>query len=65
MEPTVGPIPIPNAVQVWRIATQVSGGRPVFGALPLMPLTRESAEIHDAHAASVTNGFGPQRGSLV
>jgi hypothetical protein len=64
MEPTVGPIPIPNAVSGWRIATQVSGRRPIFDALPLMSLTR-IREIHDAQAALVTNDFGPQRGSLV
>jgi len=49
MEPTVGPIRIPAAVSAWRIAKQVSGRRPIFDALPLI---------------LVTNGFGPQRGSL-
>jgi hypothetical protein len=80
MEPTIGPIPIRDAVNAWLIAAQVSGmpfgytspRRPIHpdspaapDALPpLLPLTRVLTELHDALAAVVANCFGPQCGSL-
>jgi hypothetical protein len=80
MEPTVGPIPIRDAVNAWLIAAQVSGmpfgdplpRRPIHpsspaapDALPSVPLTRVLTELHDAPAVVIANGFGPQHGSLV
>jgi hypothetical protein len=49
MEPTVDLIRIPGAVSARRIAKQLSGRRLILDALLLI---------------LVTNGFGPQRGSL-
>jgi len=50
MEPIVGPIRIPAAVSAGRTAKQVGRRTPIFNAL--LPTL-------------VTNGFGPQRGSLI